>query len=127
MLAATTDNAAAVGQVFNVALSTRTTLNELFEVIRVKLLPGNPHLENFRPLFQDFRAGDILHSQADISKAKKLLNYHPSHTLEQGLDAALEWYKNNLCGTGPASSANSAPKPNRTNGLPEQTATLATV
>jgi UDP-N-acetylglucosamine/UDP-N-acetylgalactosamine 4-epimerase len=102
MLAATTNNPAAIGQVFNVALSTRTTLNELFEVIRCKLLPAHPHLENFRPQFQDFRAGDILHSQADISRAKELLGYYPSHTLAQGLDAALAWYTTNLCDGRPA-------------------------
>ncbi|HUR45770.1 MAG TPA: SDR family oxidoreductase [Candidatus Saccharimonadales bacterium] len=125
MLAATTDNPAAIGQVFNVALSTRTTLNELFEVIRGKLLPGNSHLENFRPLFQDFRAGDILHSQADISKAKKLLNYHPSHTLEQGLDAALEWYKNNLCQPTAAPAGSLQKEPLATHGLSRPAVTMA--
>jgi UDP-N-acetylglucosamine 4-epimerase len=95
LLAATTSNPAAVNQVFNVALGTRTTLNELFEVIRSRLLPDYPHLQDFRPQYQAFRPGDILHSQADISKAKALLGYKPSHTLEQGLDAALGWYKSN--------------------------------
>lgn len=96
LLAATTSNMAAINQVFNVALGTRTTLNELFEVIRSRLLPDYPHLQNVRPHHQAFRPGDILHSQADISKAKTLLAYAPTHTLEQGLDAALDWYKNNL-------------------------------
>jgi UDP-N-acetylglucosamine 4-epimerase len=100
LLAATTSNAEAINQVFNVALSTRTTLNELFEVIRGKLLPDYPYLADVRPVYQAFRPGDILHSQASISKAKALLGYAPSHTLEQGLDAALDWYKNNLCGQG---------------------------
>ena len=100
LLAATTSNPAAINQVFNVALSTRTSLNELFEVIRSKLLPDYPHLQNLRPHYQSFRPGDILHSQADISKAKTLLGYNPSHTLEKGLDAALDWYKSNLCGPG---------------------------
>lgn len=98
LLAATTSNPAAINQVFNVALSTRTSLNDLFDVIRSKLLPDYPYLENLRPHYQAFRPGDILHSQADISKARALLGYEPSHTLEQGLDAALAWYKSNLCG-----------------------------
>jgi UDP-N-acetylglucosamine 4-epimerase len=127
LLAATTKNPVAFGQVFNVALSTRTTLNELFEVIRGKLLPGHPYLQNFRPQFLDFRAGDILHSQADISRAKTILNYRPTHTLEQGLDAALDWYKNNLCGSTPVSSANLVPKPSEPNGLSRQSAALASL
>jgi UDP-N-acetylglucosamine/UDP-N-acetylgalactosamine 4-epimerase len=109
LLAATTVNPAAINQVFNVALSTRTTLNELFEVIRTKLLPDYPYLEKLRPIYQPFRAGDILHSLADISKAQLLLDYRPSHTLEQGLDAALDWYKNNLCGHAPGVIATALP------------------
>ena len=93
LLAATTSNPSAINQVFKVALGARTTLNELFEVIRSKLLPDDPHLRHFRPQYQAFRPGDILHSQADISKAKTLLGYSPSHTVEQGLEAALNWYK----------------------------------
>jgi len=120
LLAATTSNPAAINQVFNVALGTRTTLNELFEVIRSKLLPDYPHLQNFRSHYQAFRPGDILHSQADISKAKTLLGYNPSHTLEQGLDAALDWYKNNLCGQGLGLSAKAVHKPNEMLGLSRQ-------
>lgn len=108
LLAATTSNPAAINQVFNVALSTRTTLNDLFEVIRSKLLPDYPYLENVRPRYLAFRPGDILHSQADITKAKALLGYEPSHNLEQGLDAALDWYKGNLCSQGPGLSTQAA-------------------
>jgi len=126
LLAATTSNPAAINQVFNVALGTRTTLNELFEVIRRKLLPDYPHLQNFRPRYEPFRPGDILHSQADISKAKMLLGYNPSHSLEQGLDAALDWYKSKLCGQGrPGSSAKAVQEPNEKLGFSRQTATLA--
>ena len=122
LLAATTGNPAALDQVFNVALSTRTTLNELFEVIRSRLLPDYPHLRNFRPQYQAFRPGDILHSQADISKATTLLGYRPSHTLEQGLDAALNWYKSNLCGHGPGRPSNAIRDPNEKPGVARQSA-----
>ena len=125
LLAATTSNAAAINQVFNVALSTRTTLNDLFEVIRSKLLPDYPSLENCRPHYQAFRPGDILHSQADISKAKALLGYAPSHTLEQGLDAALDWYKSNLCGRVPSPGAQAVRKPDEELRFSRQPATVA--
>jgi UDP-N-acetylglucosamine 4-epimerase len=125
LLAATTGNPAALNQVFNVALSTRTSLDELFEVIRSKLLPDYPHLENFRPHYQAFRPGDILHSQADISKAKALLGYDPSHTLEQGLDTALDWYKSNLFGQGPPQGAKAVQMPDEELRLSRQRATVA--
>lgn len=94
ILAATTNNAQAVNQLFNVALNSKASLNQLFELIRQKLLPDFPHLRNYQPMYRPFRAGDIAHSCADISKAKRLLGYEPTHTLEMGLDRSLAWYKN---------------------------------
>jgi UDP-N-acetylglucosamine 4-epimerase len=95
LLAATTQNNEAVNQAFNVAVSARTTLNELFEILRVRLAPYYPHLKEFKPVYRDFRPGDVRHSQADISKAVRLLGYAPTHSLETGLDAALDWYRRN--------------------------------
>jgi UDP-N-acetylglucosamine/UDP-N-acetyl-alpha-D-glucosaminouronate 4-epimerase len=117
LLAATTNNPSAVNQVYNVGLGIRTTLNELFDVIRSKLLPDYSHLQNFRPRYQAFRPGDILHSQADISKAKKLLGYNPTHTLELGLDAALGWYKSNLGGQASGLGAKATHKPDEELGV----------
>ena len=125
MRAATTNNADAIDQVFNVGLGTRTTLNELFEVIRSKLLPDCPHLNGFSPRYEAFRVGDILHSQADISKAMTLLEYQPSHTLEQGLTAALDWYKKNLCGQQSGAAVESPQKAGPTLSLPQQVVTAA--
>ena len=96
LLAATCAYSATAGQEFNVALNHRISLLGLFELIRAKLLPEYPHLQDYQPQFQSFRAGDILHSQADISKAKSLLGYAPTHTVTDGLDAALGWYQKNL-------------------------------
>jgi UDP-N-acetylglucosamine 4-epimerase len=96
LLAATTGLSDAVGQVYNVALGERTTLNQLFEMLRQRLLPAYPQLNEYRPVYQEFRPGDVRHSQADISKARRLLGYEPTHTVEQGLDAALEWYQQHL-------------------------------
>lgn len=98
LLAATTCETDAIGSVFNVALSERTTLLELFELIRQRLILRFPHLKNFRPEHRPFRAGDVLHSQADIGQARKVLGYAPSHTVAQGLDEALDWYRHNLLG-----------------------------
>jgi UDP-N-acetylglucosamine/UDP-N-acetylgalactosamine 4-epimerase len=92
MLSATTTNAEAIGEVFNVALNARTSLNELFELIRQNLSATYPHLKEYRGIYQPFRMGDIQHSQADISKAQKLLGYAPTHTMAQGMAETLAWY-----------------------------------
>jgi UDP-N-acetylglucosamine 4-epimerase len=96
ILAATATEATAVNQVYNTALNARTSLNELFTMLHDRLLPHYPQLQQCKPVYRDFRSGDVLHSQADISKAKKLLGYEPTHTIVDGLDAALAWYIKNL-------------------------------
>lgn len=96
LLAATTDNHDATNQVYNVALSERTTLNQLFEMIRSLLAPRFAHLNDFKPIYRDFRAGDVRHSQADISKAERLLGYAPKYKIAQGLAEAMDWYVRDL-------------------------------
>jgi UDP-N-acetylglucosamine 4-epimerase len=96
MLAVTTENRKAVNTTYNVALNDRTSLNQLFKLLRDRLAPEFPHLREFKAIHRDFRAGDVRHSQADISRAQELLGYAPTHTVEQGLDAALAWYKSHL-------------------------------
>jgi UDP-N-acetylglucosamine 4-epimerase len=98
LLAATTDNPDAVGQVYNVAVGDRTSLNQLFEGIRSLLEPRFPHLKDFKPTYRDFRAGDVRHSLADISKAQNLLGYAPTHRIGEGLKEAMDWYVNDLAG-----------------------------
>lgn len=56
------------------------------------LTPRFAHLAAYRPHYGDFRRGDVRHSQADISKAGRLLGYEPSHRLEDGLRESLAWY-----------------------------------
>jgi UDP-N-acetylglucosamine/UDP-N-acetylgalactosamine 4-epimerase len=92
LLAATTENPAAIDQVYNVALNTRTSLNELFELLRSRLVRNCPHLQEFKPVYREYRVGDVMHSQADIGKAAALLGYEPTHTIERGLDEALVWF-----------------------------------
>lgn len=92
LLAATTENADAVNQVFNVALNERTSLNQLFDILRAALEEVRPELRGLKPVHRDFRAGDVRHSQADISKAVRLLGYAPTHRLVEGVRAAMPWY-----------------------------------
>lgn len=105
LLAATVTNPEAVNQFYNVALHARTSLNQLFSLLRDKLIPNHPHLENCAPVYLDFRAGDVRHSEADISKAERLLGYRPSHTVDQGLVEALDWYRNDITCTSASVSA----------------------
>lgn len=92
LLAATAEGDEAANQVYNVAVGDRTSLNQLFEVLRSSLAIRFAHLEGFAPVYQDFRAGDVRHSLADIGKARTLLGYEPSHRIGDGLREALEWY-----------------------------------
>jgi UDP-N-acetylglucosamine 4-epimerase len=96
LLAATTQNPQALDQVYNVAVGERTNLNQLYEMIRSLLLKEFPQLEEVRPIYRDFRPGDVRHSLADISKARDLLGYAPTHTLETGLKEAMDWYLDDL-------------------------------
>lgn len=93
LLAATTSNLEAMNTVYNVAVGGRTTLNDLFASLRDAL-----HLYGVAgevvPTYRDFRSGDVRHSQADISKAQKLLGYIPTHDLVAGIQAAMPWYAN---------------------------------
>lgn len=92
LLAATVCDARALNQVYNVACNERTSLNELFEILRALLEPANPRLKQLRPLYRDFRPGDVHMSQADISLAARLLGYRPLWSARQGLARTAEWY-----------------------------------
>ncbi|QIM50278.1 SDR family oxidoreductase [Pusillimonas sp. DMV24BSW_D] len=81
----------AVNQVYNVAFNARTSLNQLFDYL-VTTLAKNGVSYDRRPEYGDFRAGDVRHSQADISKAGKLLGYEPQFSIIQGLEKAMPWY-----------------------------------
>ncbi len=80
-----------VNQVYNVAVHARTSLNELFSLLTHSLARQGVQYDK-EAVYQDFRAGDVRHSQADISKARTLLGYVPTHTLAEGLEVAMPWY-----------------------------------
>jgi UDP-N-acetylglucosamine/UDP-N-acetyl-alpha-D-glucosaminouronate 4-epimerase len=103
--AATTENPEAVNQIYNVAVGKPTTLNQLLYELRNRLIPQFPHLTHFKPLYREFRAGDVRHSHADISRARKLLGYKPTHRIGDGLNEALQWYVANLSPTRPEEAA----------------------
>jgi UDP-N-acetylglucosamine 4-epimerase len=96
LLAATAADPAAVNQVYNVAVGQRTSLNDLFEHLRTMLVPRFAHLATAKPIYRDFRAGDVRHSLADIEKAQRLLGYAPSHVVGDGLAEAMQWYVGHL-------------------------------
>ena len=96
LLAATVETKQALNQAYNVAAGRRTTLDELFELLRQRLVARHPRLADLKPQRGPLRPGDVLHSLADIGKARRLLGYEPSHSIEQGLDASLDWYERNL-------------------------------
>ncbi|WP_334188587.1 SDR family oxidoreductase [Noviherbaspirillum sp.] len=96
LLAALTSNPDAINQVYNVAVGDRTTLNELYHAMRQLLSQRFPYLHDHKPLYRDFRAGDVRHSQADITKARELLGFNPTYRIDAGLQQAMNWYVENL-------------------------------
>jgi len=96
ILAGTTQNPKAFGEAFNVAVGGRNTLNELYQLINEEL---EKHLSSYtpkKPIYRDFRPGDIRHSNADITKAKQVVGYMPTHDIYQGMEEAIEWYIQNI-------------------------------
>lgn len=94
--AALTKNENALDAVYNVAYGRRTTLNDLFVLIRDRVAGVYPEASLLQPVHREFRPGDVRHSLADISKAASLLGYSPEFSVEGGLDLAARWYLENL-------------------------------
>jgi len=92
LLAATTDNPEAFNRIYNVAVGGRTTLNELCYLIRSLLAESNADVAQIEPVYAGFREGDVRHSQADISRARDLLGYRPTHSVDQGLATTCKWF-----------------------------------
>ena len=96
ILAATTIDESAINQCYNIAVGERTTLNELYFWLRDNLAPQFPHLRSCKPIYRDFRAGDVRHSLADIGKGRYMLEYAPAHDIYSGLNRTMEWYIKSL-------------------------------
>ena len=86
----------ALNKIYNVAFGQRTTLNELFCLIKEEVTRHKPEVANAQSVHRDFRAGDVRHSLADITRAKTLLGYAPQFDVRQGLRLAGDWYAANL-------------------------------
>ena len=86
----------ATNKIYNVAFGQRTTLNELFGLIKEEVARHKPEVMSAQCVHRDFRAGDVRHSLADISRAHNLLGYDPQFDVRQGLRLAGDWYAANL-------------------------------
>ncbi len=91
-----TENAEATNTVYNTAVGDRTTLNDLIKYLRAYLSEFDAEISNVEAIHGPNRVGDIPHSLASIEKAKRLLGYEPTHTIDKGLKEAVKWYWENL-------------------------------
>jgi UDP-N-acetylglucosamine 4-epimerase len=92
LFAALTKHPLALNRVYNVAVGESTSLNELFEMLRSLLAYARGSLASVQPVYRPFREGDVRHSCADITRARQLMGYEPTHTVLTGLREALAWY-----------------------------------
>jgi UDP-N-acetylglucosamine 4-epimerase len=102
LLAATANDPRALRTVYNVAAGGRTTLLELFGLMREEAARLHPAASRIALERRPMRAGDIRHSHADIARARRLLGYAPTHTIRQGLAETVAWYFERLAGGRPA-------------------------
>ena len=92
LLAATAEHPEAANQVYNVAVGEQTSLNELFAILGRLLALSDSDFTPSRPVYRDFRPGDVRFSRADIAKAASLLGYRPELRVGEGLERAIDWY-----------------------------------
>jgi UDP-N-acetylglucosamine 4-epimerase len=95
-LAMTTNNQAAINQVFNTAYGDRTTLNDLVNLIKENLMKFDEKIFKIEVEYGPIRLGDIPHSLASVEKAERILDYKPKHNLSEGLKKSIPWYWENL-------------------------------
>ena len=92
LLSALADKEEAVNRVYNIAVGERTTLNELHSEIKKAVVADKPEISKLEPKYEDFRAGDVKHSLADISNAKQYLGYQAEFNISEGLQKTFEWF-----------------------------------
>jgi len=92
ILSAVSSNDDAVNKVYNVAYGERTTLNELFSMIKEGLRPFQPEVASIDAIYGDERKGDVRHSLADITRVKELLGYNPAYDVKEGMKKTVEWF-----------------------------------
>ena len=89
------------GEVFNVAQGKGTTVNELYRLIRERI--GS----DVEPTYAPRRPGDILHSRADVSRLKDRIGYSPTHSLQEGLERTVAWFRENAPAPPPSPAGDS--------------------
>jgi UDP-N-acetylglucosamine/UDP-N-acetylgalactosamine 4-epimerase len=92
ILAAYADNCSPTSKIFNIAVGDKTSLNELFSIIKECLKDEFCLDIAASPIYREFRIGDVKHSQASIDKARDLLGYQPAFSLKKGISEAMPWY-----------------------------------
>lgn len=90
--AALAQGAAVTDGVYNIAVGQKTSLNELYAMIRAHVAQARPQVKDLPARYQPERPGDIKDSQADVSRARELLGYEPTHTVAQGLEETVRYY-----------------------------------
>ena len=93
-LAACISDSSAINHLYNVAHGERTSLNELFYILRGNIGGYDEAVNNIEPLYGPDRKGDITHSLASIDKAKRLLGYDPEFNVREGLERTVRWFMN---------------------------------
>ncbi len=96
LLCLVTENENALNEVYNTAVGDRTNLKELTQLLKQNLAEYDSDIAEVEIAHGPNRPGDIPHSLASVEKAKKLLNYNPTHRIEDGLREATHWYWDNL-------------------------------
>ena len=92
LLAACAPDRSATGHIYNVGVGGRTTLLELHHLLRERVASHRPSARSSEPRHAEPRAGDVVHSQASIEKARKILHFEPTATIEEGLTATVDWF-----------------------------------
>ena len=92
LLAATVSNADATGHAYNIACAESVSLNQLFQMMRDRLTTVDERFARSMPQYDDLRPGDIRFSCASIEKARRMLEFAPTHSVAQGLAEAMDWY-----------------------------------
>ena len=92
ILSALSTNKKSTNQIYNVAVNDQTTLNELYIMISSAISGIDSSIKIPLPIHRDFRAGDIMHSRADITKAKTFLGYDPDYPVDRGIKETVKWY-----------------------------------
>ena len=96
LLAATAASEGSTAQAYNVACGEETSLNELYRMIRGNLVVFQPAVESLEPVYSAARQGDVRRSLADVSKARRLLGYEPTHRAADGMVETMNWYATQL-------------------------------